>query len=239
MESRKANPKPPKKNSEGEVALFWDYENVPIPKQNGTLFLQALRSFFQQHPPECARIYAHKEALPAAVLQKIRQVSPFRVKWVTGTGTNAADKVMIRSARDTLRVRPKLPFLVLISGDGHFRNLLRELGEVTGRTILICGQKNYNRRLFKESYHVFSSSYLAMYPNNWWEEPTWRLFRLSLKKDPLKFCPSCENRLEIRRNSTCLEYWCPTCRHHSLIPPNPQETPEKERNEADRKFIAL
>ena len=168
VEPRRANAKPPNNTPKREVALFWDYENVPVPKNYGGFFLQALRNFFQRHAPVCARIYAHKKVLHTDILQEIRRAGSFRVKWVTGTGANAVDKLMIQSTRDTLRARPKLPFLVLITGDGHFRDLLRELGQVTGRTILICSSKNHNRRLFKESSNVFSTTYIANYPENWW-----------------------------------------------------------------------
>jgi hypothetical protein len=162
----------PKNGPKKEVALFWDYENVPVPKQKGKMFLRALRNFFQHHPPARARIYAHKEALPNDILKDIRRVGPFRVKWVMGMEANAADEVMIRSTRDTLKAQPNLPLLVLITGDGDFQELLGELGGGIGRTILICGQQNYNYRLFKQTYHAFSTIYIANHPSDWWKKPT-------------------------------------------------------------------
>ncbi|OLS13327.1 MAG: hypothetical protein RBG13Loki_3043 [Promethearchaeota archaeon CR_4] len=48
-----------------EVAIFWDYENVPLPKKNGHLFLQALKIFFQIHAPNVSEFTLIKQPSPS------------------------------------------------------------------------------------------------------------------------------------------------------------------------------
>ena len=172
MESNKTRDKSQKTPPKKEVSLFWDYENVPVPKKRRSNFLLALHNFFLLHPPARACIYSHKEALSPDILREIRWVGPLRANFISETGANVTDKVMMQSARDTLRTRPNLPYLVLITGDGDFRVLLREMRPGTGHILLICGLTNHNQQFYGESCDIFSSHYLASNPDDWWEGPT-------------------------------------------------------------------
>lgn len=239
MDLRNTQPKPPKKIPKGEVALFWDYENVPVPNKGGMSFLQALRNFFREHPVECAKIYAHEEIIPAEILKEIRKIGPFRVNWVTGAGENAADKVMMQSARDMIRIRPTIPIIVLITGDGDFQEILGEFGASGGRTILICGRQNYNYRLFKNSPHVFSTHFLSNHPGDWWELPRLKPVPIIQKHYPLRFCPKCETHLIVRGIQGGYQYWCTSCQYLSKKIKHSNKMLGEETKDPKRKFIGL
>jgi len=46
-----------------ETAIFWDYENVPIPANNGDKFLEGLKNLIQVSTVELARVYYRKETM--------------------------------------------------------------------------------------------------------------------------------------------------------------------------------
>ncbi len=229
----------PKNPPRKEIALFWDYENVPVPRKGGEVFLQALQRFFTSNPLKYGRIYVHKEILPADILGKIRKLGAFKVKWVTVDGANAADKVMIQSARDLVRTHIQLSILIFITGDGHFKTLLRETGAPGANKILICGRGNYNWRLFEEASHICSTRYLMNHPEDWWEAPTQRRLVINRKEHPLIFCAVCENLLNIRWNGTHYLSWCPVCNYRLERAQTNEVGFQEQMERSAGRFIAL
>ncbi len=175
------------------LAAFWDYENVPLPREDPDLFIHAISNFLGQHDVRSAKVYARNATLPDNALALIQTIPQLKVHWVSGEEQNAVDSVLIRSAKDILQSHRGVTRVLLIAGDDDYRHLVRHFGNRFCGILLIYGRSNLAHKVLRAADQAFSRDYLVQHPENWWERP---LVRPS--SQVLDFCPKCGSKLDIR-----------------------------------------
>jgi uncharacterized LabA/DUF88 family protein len=152
-----------------KTAIFWDYENVPIPANNGEKFLEGLKNLIRVSNIEFARVYYRKETMPDKAKESIQKISPFSFKETTITGPNAVDASLITScmniAKDSSR---NIKCILLISGDKHFTPLVTSLQDAIREVAIICNESTFSFQLLSRVYGAFSPTFIIDHPPDWW-----------------------------------------------------------------------
>lgn len=149
-------------------ALFWDYENVPLRNKDYKKFLQAIVSLINTFEFEFIRVYARKETLTPKdrkllIGRGFNKIKHF--KWVKLNDPNAVDFSMMKSCVDVLKRNSHLTQVVLITGDGDFLWLVKQLPK--HYIVVICQQKNLNKQLINSVNRAYSVEAIITTPKRW------------------------------------------------------------------------
>jgi uncharacterized LabA/DUF88 family protein len=154
--------------SKVHVAIFWDYENMPFPRQNPEKFLLALQNFIAAHNVKCAKVYLRKETISPTMLNMLHQIKSLKLKWITNARKNAVDNSLIISVRDVLNKNPKIQRILFLSGDGDFYRLFRELHSNKIKLSIVARHGNFHKKILSFRYRIYSIRHLLTFPENWW-----------------------------------------------------------------------
>lgn len=127
----------PKKQIPSAVALYWDYQNVK-PKKDDFDFVDAILSFAESlGQVVVTEAYAdwrkESEQLTDCIYEIFTEINVPSYK----EKRNRADKKLIKSCQTSVRNYPKITTVILISGDGGFTSLVKELKQQNKEVIVI------------------------------------------------------------------------------------------------------
>ncbi len=150
-------------------AIFWDYENTPLSRENYYETYLALKAFQQHHSVAYAKVFYRQSSISAEDVKIIRLLPFMKHEIVVGTEKNAVDNVLIQSCRNLLQKRIEITHLILISGDGDFETLLTQSRKQDKKMWVICQAKTKNRAFVQQANRCFYLQDLTAAPQSWWK----------------------------------------------------------------------
>lgn len=157
-----------------KVALFWDYENVPFQHRDWRLFVTALQQFIAHNTVILAKCYYRRQNMSEDDKENIQLIQHMKLKRVQGTAPNTVDNLLITSCNDTIHSHAEIEHVIIISGDGDFIPLLRDLQRHHIQTSVICHLQNGSVDLMN-SHQFFPYHTLIENPETWWQHPESKL----------------------------------------------------------------
>jgi hypothetical protein len=173
MESPPAQPdinNIPKENllSRVRVAIFWDYENIPLPKENPEHLISALKNYFAANNVAFAKVYIRKDSISPPMLDFLHQFKTLKMKWISSTRKNAVDISIIQSALDILEQDPKIRRILFLSGDGDYYRLFKIFRAKNIKLAIVCRHGNFHKKILGSKHRIYSLTHLINHPENWW-----------------------------------------------------------------------
>lgn len=138
-------PKSPEKKSllpETETAIFWDYENFPIPKDiDPEIFLEALFPLGQTHRYATKRVYGNTASFNSGVLEILKKNGfEHYIALETNKPNRTDHMIMPNSASFCAQYQTSL-VVILISGDIDFLSTIQNISSKGHDVRLICRKK--------------------------------------------------------------------------------------------------
>ncbi len=150
------------------VAIFWDYENMPFPKENPELFLSAMQHFSDVHNLVFAKVYIRKGSISPPMLDLLYNFPLLKIKWISSTRKNAVDTSIIDSAIDVISKNPRIHRVLFLSGDGDFYRLFRFFSMKHIKLTIVCRSGNFHKQILRSRHRIYSLFQLLENPTNWW-----------------------------------------------------------------------
>ena len=161
-----------------KFGIFWDYENVPIRKDDFYEIFLGLKIFIEKHEISYAKVYYRESTITQEDIKIIRDLKVFQFKQIKHNHKNAVDKSLIQSCLSITKQYPEINHLLLISGDADFLPLLQNLFKQGIKVSILCQEGNKNRKYFEKASKVVFLSDLIHHPQSWWE------IMRDVRKDP-------------------------------------------------------
>lgn len=150
-----------------EVAVFWDYENVPLRHVDYKGFLKFIHHIMANWNLEFFRIYTRKSTLSDKdyhILKKIG-IDPLKhFKFVYSNGKNAVDNSMIAAIKSVVSNKPKIQNIVIISGDGDFTQTIQQLQSMKKKVFCIHQLRDQQSRGIKSCDVAIPMAFLTENP---------------------------------------------------------------------------
>jgi len=150
-------------------AIFWDYENTPLSRQDFYETYLALKAFNDQHTIVFTKVYYRQISISPDDLKIIRLLPKIQTKCVQNNKKNAVDNVLMQSCRSVLENHPEITHVIILSGDGDFGPLIKDIRNRGMKTWLICRKKSRNRKCAKQANSCFFVQDLISAPQSWWK----------------------------------------------------------------------
>jgi uncharacterized LabA/DUF88 family protein len=152
-----------------KFGIFWDYENVPLRKDDYYEIFLGLKAFIEQHEIRYAKVYYRESTITQEDIKIIRDLKVFQFKQIKHNHKNAVDKTLIQSCLSIIKQYPEINQLLLISGDADFLPLLQNLFKQGIKVSILCQEGNKNRKFLEKASKVAFLSDLIHHPQSWWE----------------------------------------------------------------------
>lgn len=152
-----------------KFGIFWDYENVPLRKDDYCEIFLGLNAFIEQHEIRYAKVYYRESTITQEDIKIIRDLKVFQLKHIKQNHKNAVDKSLIQSCLAVINQYPEINHLLLISGDADFLPLIQNLFKQGIKVSILCQEGNKNRKYLEKVSKVAFLSDLIHHPQSWWE----------------------------------------------------------------------
>ena len=138
-------------------ALFWDYENTPLSREDYYETYLALKAFEMHHHVVYGKVYFRQASISAEDV-KILQLLPFLQQKIVSTNEkNAVDKILIQSCLSVIQSNLEISHILMLSGDGDFKPLLDQCKRLNKKFWVICQELTKNRAFVQQVLPAFSS----------------------------------------------------------------------------------
>ncbi len=175
-------------------AIFWDYENIPFRHVDWRKFVEALNHFIKNHDLLVVKCFYRDLIVSDDDKDIFQMIHHLKLKRVMGTEHNAVDKILIQSCKETIRSKPEIRHVIIISGDGDFLPLVKHLHQQQIKVSVICLIAKGNLRLIN-SVKLFPYEVLVAHPDSWWKHP-------QKKKTPQKRMKKRKKRVKSSKSDT-------------------------------------
>jgi uncharacterized LabA/DUF88 family protein len=159
-----------KKSKTTPIAIFWDYENIPFRHLDWRTFVQALQTYITTHNVVVAKCFYRDLIVSDDDRENLQLIQHMKLKRVTGSEHNAVDNVLIQSCTATIRSKKDIREIIIISGDGDFLPLVRDLHNQNIKVSVVCPLAKGNLRLIN-AVELFPYETLIARPDSWWKYP--------------------------------------------------------------------
>ena len=135
---------------QNKIAIFWDYENFPLPKDiHPMIFFESLFPSGQQYSYVSKKVYGKTSSLPPIIQETLRKYE-FEPIEVLSTGKQNEADLQMTSECAAFCSQSKDPLIViLISGDIDFYPLVHTLSNQGHDVRLICQNRKQIRKELK------------------------------------------------------------------------------------------
>lgn len=157
------------KEKDIKFGIFWDYENVPLRKDDYYEIFLGLKIFIELHEIRYAKVYYRESTITQEDIDIIRELKVFQFKRIKHNHKNAVDNSLIQSCSSIVKQYPEINQILLISGDADFLPLLRKMLKQGIKVIILCQKGNKNRKYLEKASQVILLSDLIHLPQSWWE----------------------------------------------------------------------
>lgn len=132
---------------QANIAIFWDYENFPIPNyMEDEMFFEALFPSGNEERYVMKRVYAKKEVIQ----QKLEKIQKYGFEYKEGLlsgKANEIDHVMMMDCVEYCTEAQEALEVILMAGDADYMALIEKLAEQGHEVRIVCN----DRRKVKES----------------------------------------------------------------------------------------
>lgn len=132
---------------QANIAIFWDYENFPIPNyMEDEMFFEALFPSGNEERYVMKRVYAKKEVIQ----QKLEKIQKYGFEYKEGLlsgKVNEIDHVMMMDCVEYCTEAQEALEVILMAGDADYMALIEKLAEQGHEVRIVCN----DRRKVKES----------------------------------------------------------------------------------------
>jgi hypothetical protein len=149
-----------------QIAVFWDYENVPFQHANREALFVALQSFMTSMPIQFGKVYNHNKYAPD-VYARLQKIPNLKIKQVNSSEPNAVDENLIQSCQSVIAKYPEITHVVLISGDHDYHVLVSDL-KARNIKIILVSYANCSKELRKKVHFPISINKILHAPTQWW-----------------------------------------------------------------------
>lgn len=202
-----------------DAGIFWDYENVALSKKNFKKFFEGLLNFLNDKQVYC-EICSIKEIINSNILQ-IFENQNVKLNLTEGKGKNSSDLALKRAIQLFLN-RYNTKKIVLITGDKHFKEIIKLIKSKNIKVMLIYKSDSVNKDLLKLANKRLSVEQICNDSSKWWLIDDYDLDMPSIDDSDIKippiddksgvyFCPMCNNLLKTYRKRKTTFLKCSIC----------------------------
>ncbi|NEN92055.1 MAG: NYN domain-containing protein [Okeania sp. SIO3H1] len=129
------------------ISLYWDYQNVRINNSFNPYFARYVQTFANLHGSlSSQRVYSNWREENQSNEQRLYELG-FDCIDIPTTEKQSVDRKLIADCEKELNSTPSTDILILITGDGDYKNIVLQWQDKDKKVIIFANSKNANQKL--------------------------------------------------------------------------------------------